>query len=108
MNRARITFAGVSFSAPLRGEQKYTVPTHAFRKILVSGRVACRCNYRYTDDYAGDAEDNCGRGAVPAADVAAKLDLGRPWLLYLQGGEIRFSPYQSLSYSVTELPCESK
>jgi hypothetical protein len=105
LQRTRITFAGVEFSGIVRGADYITVPAPALRKILNGGRCIAACDYRYTDDYAGDAADNFGKGPVSNKTVEQSLDLGKPNLCYFspKDGTIRFSPYQALAYTISEL-----
>lgn len=105
--RTRFTFAGVEFSGFKSGNDRITVPTNALRKILESGRVRCHRNHYYTDDYAGDAANNFGKGMVQPSELVSDLELGKPWICAIDLEQkpvtIRYSPMQSLSYTVYEV-----
>ncbi len=106
MERRKVTFAGITFSAIVRDDEHYTVPVNVIRKVLTSGRVHAHRNYHYTDDYAHDAKVNNDKGDVDPSVPLGDLELGKPWLCYFspKTNSIRFCPMQSLAYTFTEKP----
>ena len=103
MNRKRVTFAGVEFSAFDRGEHGVGVPVNILRKIVGVPGVRIRRNYSYSDDYKGDADADFNKAdnLAPAVILNDLKSYGKPWLCYLKDEELRFCPFQALSYTIT-------
>lgn len=102
--RIKAVFAGIPFTGFTRPPRDHTitVPVPALRKILRSRRVTVHCTGHFTDDYAGDNATNFGRGIVDPAGAEETLELGKPWLCYLDQAQniIRFCPYRTLNYTI--------
>lgn len=89
-----------------------TIPLNAVRKVLASGQVNVERDYRYTDDYYGDAACNFERGQVEREALLQELGTAQHgWhASYSQGFEkvsggtkpahIHIGQHSFLSYSV--------
>ena len=96
--------------AKAKGQPYATIRKDVIRRVILSGRYKkLVCNYRYTDDYAWDAENNFGKGeltreeAVKVAETWLKSGKGYDTRCYISVDEpniVCIIPYRNLSYSL--------
>lgn len=84
------------------GRQYLTIRRDVAAKVAASGQFLCKCNYRYTDDYAWDNVSGFGRGEVSGEYLAEEIArFGARCYINLDApNEVRVRVHSNLSYSM--------